>query len=75
MTNHPHLLDFINSFTKKFTILGLTSVDFHHPYTDLTQHTLMFPAEEAAEEEVVIIIIMLVELEGNTRSVSRRKRF
>jgi len=25
--NHPHLLVFINSFTKNFMILGLTSVD------------------------------------------------
>ncbi len=73
--SHSHLLVLINSITKILMILGLTSVDFHHPYTDLTQHTLMFPAEEAAEEEVVIIIIMLVEREGNTRSLSRRKRF
>ncbi len=35
MTNHPHLLVFIKSFTKNFMFLGLTSVDFYHPYTDL----------------------------------------
>ena len=35
MTNHPHLLVFINSFTKKSMILGLKCVDFHHPYTRL----------------------------------------
>ncbi len=35
MTSHPHLLVFINSFTKNFMFLGLTSVDFYHPYTDL----------------------------------------
>ena len=33
--NHPHLLVFINSFTKNFMFLGLTRVDFHQPYTRL----------------------------------------
>ena len=35
MRNNPHLLVFIKSFTKNFMFLGLTSVDFYHPYTDL----------------------------------------
>ena len=29
--SHPHLLVLIDSFTKIFMILGLTSVDFYHP--------------------------------------------
>ena len=32
MTNHPHLLVFINSFTK-IMFLSLTRVEFYHPYT------------------------------------------
>ena len=35
MTNHPHLLVFINSFTKNFMFLDLTRVDFNQPYTRL----------------------------------------
>ena len=36
MSNHPHLLVFINSFTKKFPVFRPNDrVDFHQPYTRL----------------------------------------
>jgi len=35
MEIHRHMLVFIYLVTKNFIFLGLTSVDFYHPYTDL----------------------------------------